>query len=176
MAQPLYVLEAVDVRRADEPESSRDVTLSKLALPEIKRKTSGYAPGGGVGEVNFSFPQVDPIEPKFELKGLDPDMLRKMGFAAGLYDKWTFAGAVRNKQGGQVLSARAIIQGVVSAWTPDEFSVGEFFGCNYLLHEVTHYEFHLDGEELWYWDFYEREGRSGGVSWFSDIRTALGGG
>ena len=78
MAQPLYVLEAVDVRRADEPDSSRAVTLSKLALPEIKRKTSGYAPGGGVGEVNFSFPQVDAIEPKFELKGFDPDMLRKM--------------------------------------------------------------------------------------------------
>lgn len=175
MAQPLYVLEAVDVRRADEPDSSRAITLNKLAIPEIKRKTGAYAPGGGVGEVNWTFPQVDPIEPKFELKGFDPDILRKMGFAAGSYDKWVFAGAVRNKQGGGLMPARAIIQGVIATWSPDEFSVGEMFGCNHELQEVTHYEFHLDGEELWYWDFYEREGRSGGVSWFGDIRTALGG-
>jgi phage tail tube protein FII len=175
MAQPLYVMEAVDVRRADQPDSSRAITVNRLVLPPIRRKTSGYAPGGGVGEVNFTFPQIDPVEPTFELKGLDPDIMRHLGFAAGQYDKWVFAGSVRKKQGGAAIPSRAIIQGVVAAWEPDEFSTGEFFGCNHVLQEVTHYEFHLDGEELWYWDFYEREGRSGGVSWFSDTRTALGG-
>jgi uncharacterized protein len=173
--QPLYVLEAVDVRRADQPDSSRALTISKLGLPAIKRMNAEHNPGGGVGKVNFTFPQIEQVEPKFELKGLDVDIIRSMGLAAGAQDKWIFAGAYRDKRSGRVLAGRAIIQGVVSEWEPDEQAAGELFGCNYMLQEVTHYELILDGQELWYWDWYEREGRGGGVSWFSDIRQALGG-
>lgn len=173
--QPLYILEAVDVRRADQPDSSRALTLAKMGIPSIKRLNAEHNPGGGVGKVNFVFPQIEPIEPKFELKGFDTDIIGSLGFAAGTQDKWVFAGAVRDKRSGRSIPARAIIQGVIAEWEPDEFSPGEFVGCNHMLHEVTHYEFHLDNQELWYWDFYEREGRSGGVSWFAAIRQALGG-
>lgn len=173
--QPLYVLEAVDVRRADQPDSSRALTISKLGLPAIKRMNAEHNPGGGVGKVNFVFPQIEQVEPKFELKGIDVDIIRSMGLAAGQQDKWIFAGAYRDKRTGRVLAGRAIIRGVVSEWEPDEQAAGEFFGCNYMLQEVTHYELTLDGQELWYWDWYEREGRGGGQSWFSDVRAALGG-
>lgn len=172
--QPLYVMEAVDVRRADQANSSRALTVQRLVLPEIKFKTSNYAPGGGVGEVAFTFPQIDPIEPRFELKGLDPDIMTSVGFSSGQHAKWTFAGSVRDKKGGVSIPSRAVIEGVISSWTPDEFSIGDFFGCNYMLQEVTHYEFTLNGAELWYWDFYEREGRAGGNSWFNSTRLALG--
>ncbi|WP_449255195.1 phage major tail tube protein [Bosea sp. (in: a-proteobacteria)] len=175
VTQPLYVFEAVDVRRADEPDSSRARTISKLVLPGIKRKMSEHTPGGGIGSVNHVFPQIDAIEPKFSVKGIDLDVLNRFGFAAGQYDKWVFSGAVRKKQGGGMLPFRAIIEGVIAEWTPDEFAVGEILGCDHAIHEVTHYELVLDGKELWYWDEAELEGRSGGVSWFSEVRSALGG-
>jgi uncharacterized protein len=173
--QPLYILEAVDVRRADQANSSRALTIGKVGLPALKRLSSEHTPGGGVGKVSFAFPQIDLIEPKFEMKGIDLDLLTTFGFAAGSYDKWTFAGAWRDKRSGKSLPARAIIQGVFAEWESEEFAPGELVGCTHTLKEVTHYEFTLDGKEIWYWDFFENEARSGGVSWFADVRTALGG-
>lgn len=174
--QPIYVFEAVDVRRADEPDSSRARTIEKLVLPSIKRKTVEFTAGGGIGTVNHVLPQIDAPEPAFAVKGLDVDVLTRFGFGAGSHDKWVFSGAVRNKSaGGRMLAFRAIIQGIVAEWAPDEFSAGEFLGCNHTIHEVTHYELILDGRELWYWDEEELEARSGGVSWFAEIRNALGG-
>ncbi|MGD9740881.1 MAG: phage major tail tube protein [Bauldia sp.] len=173
-AQPLYVLEAVDVRRADETDQSRRLTITKIALPEVKRKTTNFAPGGGIGELAIAMPQIDPIMPKFELKGYDTDIISRMGFATGQHDKWLFAGALRDKQTGKAIPARAVIQGIVSTWTPDESELGGLAGCNYEINEVTHYEFSIDGTELFYFDWMEGVGRSGGVDWFQDVRTALG--
>ncbi len=67
-----------------------------------------------------------------------------------------------------------MIQGIVSTWTPDESELGGLAGCNYEINEVTHYEFSIDGTELFYFDWMEGVGRSGGVDWFQDVRTALG--
>jgi uncharacterized protein len=173
--QPLYLLEAVDVRRADQPDSSRALTVSKLALPAIKFMTAEHKPGGGVGAVSFVLPQIEAVEPKFELKGFDADILANIGLLDGTQNKWVFAGAVREKRTGRVLPARAVIEGIVAEWEPEEHSAGEFVGCNHVLHEVTHYEFQFDGRELWYWDFWERIARRGGNDRYAAIRTALGG-
>jgi phage tail tube protein FII len=173
--QNLYVMEAVDVRRADVVGDSRALTIGKLALPAIKHKNASHSPGGGLGEVKFVFPQIDPIEPKMELKGIDPSIIEGLGFTGGRFDKWVFAGAIRDKRTGLAIPSRAIIRGVISEWENDEFSPGEIAGCNHMMNEVTHYEFHLNGEELWYWDFYERELRIRGTSIANDVRRALGG-
>jgi phage tail tube protein FII len=175
VTQPLYVFEAVDVRRADEPESSRARTINRLALAAIVRKKVEFTAGGGIGTVNYTLPMIDAPQPKFSVKGLDVDVMTRMGFAGGLHDKWVFSGAVRDKRAGKVLPFRAVIQGVVSEWTPDEFTAGDFLGCDHSIDEVTHYELTLDGKELWYWDEDEQEARSGGISWFAEIRNALGG-
>jgi P2 family phage contractile tail tube protein len=172
--QPLYILEAVDVRRADQAGSSRALTISKMAIPAIKRVKAEHKPGGGVGNVQFTFPQIEAIEPKFELKGFDPDIIGNLGFASGVADKWVFAGACRDRRTGRSLPARAVIQGIVAEWEPTEWSVGEVSGVNHVIQEVTYYEFTLDGVELWHWDFWGRVGRSGGRSWFGDVVTALG--
>lgn len=172
---PIYVFEAVDVRRADEPDTSRARTINRLALPGIVRKKIEFTPGGGIGTVNHTLPMIDAPQPKFSVKGLDLDVLTRFGFAAGAHDKWLFSGAVRDKRAGKVLPFRALIEGIVSEWTPDEFTAGEFLGCDHAIDEVTHYELTLDGKELFYWDEDELEGRSGGVSWTADVRNALGG-
>lgn len=174
MPQPIFVVEAVDVRRATQQGTDRTLTIQKVVFPEIKQKQMAHAPGGGVGEVNHRLPQLDPISPKFEVKGIDQDVLRQFGFAGGVSDKWVFSAAVREKSTSRMIPLRAVIQGVVSAWTPDEHSVGDLHGCNFEMIEVVHYEYHLDGEELFYWDFYTRVYRTNGTDVFEQVRNALG--
>lgn len=172
--QPLYVLVGVDVRRGTNDSTSRANTVSKLALPEAKFKTTNFAPGGGVAERNIVLPQLEPLAPKFELKGFDDEIMAAMGFMPGTNDIWTFAGALSDKQSGKTIPARAVIKGVIATWTPDESGIGDLMGCNYEIQEVTHYEFTIDGKEHWYVDLDENEVRVGGVSRSADVNRALG--
>lgn len=171
MAQkPLYLLQAVDVRRASQPGDSRAVTISKLALPSIKFKNTKHDAGGGNGDVNFLQPRIEAPEPKFDAKGIDASIFAGMGQV----DKWTFACAYKDTKTGRSVPARAIIEGAVAEWEPDESDPAEFQGCSHVFQEVTHYEFKLDDNELWYWDWWERVTRVDGEDSFAEIRQALG--
>lgn len=170
--QPLYLLTAVDVRRAEETGSSRATTISKLAFPGLKFAGAEHNPGGGVLAVNFAQPRLEALEPKFEAKGIDTDIFRGFGQSS----RWTFAGSYREKKagGGALVAGRGIIEGAVSAWEPDESDPAEFQGCNHSFTEVTHFEFHLADKELFYVDFWERVLRVNGVDLFAEERRALG--
>ncbi|WEK04572.1 MAG: phage major tail tube protein [Candidatus Devosia phytovorans] len=170
--QPLYQLTAVDVRRALETGTSRATNITKLAMPGLKFAGAEHNPGGGVLAVNFAQPRLEALEPKFETKGLDLDVFRGLGTSG----KWIFAGAYREKRpgGGKTVGARAVIEGAITSWEPDESDPAELQGCNHLFTEVTHYELVLDGRELFYIDFHENVLRVDGVDLFEADRRALG--
>jgi phage tail tube protein FII len=170
--QPLYLLTAVDVRRAEQAGSSRAVSniISKLTIPAIKFKTADHNPGGGVMGVAFTLPRIEPIEPAMQVKGFDVDIFGDLGQVG----KWTFAGALKDKKTGKDTPCRAIIEGAIVEWTPDDGDPEAFLGCNHAFKEVTHYEFSIDGTELWYADFWERVVRLKGTDMFAGVRTALG--
>jgi len=167
---PLYLLTAVDVRRAEQTATSRATTISKMVIPPIKLMTANHNPGGGVMSVDFSMPRTEPIEPAMEIKGFDIDIFR--GY--GVTDRWAFAAALRNKRTNADVPFRAVIEGAITEWEPDEASPEEFVGCNHVFKEVTHYEIVLDGKELWYIDFWERIMRRNGQDLFAGVRQALG--
>lgn len=168
--QPIYLLTAVDVRRATEAGTSRATTIEKLTIPPIRFQTANHNPGGGIGSVDFTLPRLETFEPRFMVKGVDTDVFRGMGTT----DRWTFAGAFRDKKLNKTVPARAIIEGAVTEWEPDESDPGEFLGCNHAVKEVTHFEFLIDGKEYWYFDFDERVIRRDGVDLFAETRQALG--
>ncbi len=167
--QKLLMLTAVDVRRAQVAGSSRATTIDKLTIPPIKFASANHNPGGGVMAVDFNLPRIQPLEPAFAVKGIDTDIFSGFGKA----DRWVFAGAYRDKSG-KHYAGRAIIEGAISDWEPDQSAPTEFQGCNHVIREVTHYELQIDGEELWYIDFEERIIRRKGVDLFGDVRQALG--
>ena len=168
--QPLYLLTAVDVRRAEQAGSSRATTIAKLTIPSIEFATANHNPGGGVMSVDFALPRIEPLEPAFEIKGIDTDVFRGMG----LTDRWTFACAYRDKKANRAVPARGVIEGAVTQWEPDDSDPEEFQGCTHAFKEVTHFEFLLDGEEKLYFDFWERVARRDGVDLFEEDRRALG--
>lgn len=172
--QDLLLLEQVDVRRTLDPEDSRVLTITKMALPKLERKSAEHTPGGGVGTVEFVLPMLNALAPTFSVKGLDRGTLRGFGFVAGRTDRWTFAGAVRNVTTNLIIPVRATIEGVIADWSPGEHTPGELIDCDHTLKEVKYYDLFVDGEELFAWGWRERIGRSGGEEWFAPYRSALG--
>lgn len=173
--QTLYQFEAMDVRRADVPGGSRALTVNKVSLPALKRLQADHSPGGGAGKLRVTFPQIEQVEPSFEVKGMDREALRLFGLPLHEQDKWVFAGAMRDKTTSRVLPVRANIQGVMTEIDPDDFGLGDHIGMKLAIKEVVHYELVIDGIEEFYFDFFEIEVRVGGVSVMSPVRNALGG-
>lgn len=169
---PIYQLAAVDVRRAMETGKTRATAISKLTMPGLTFMGAEHTPGGGVMAVKFNQPRIEALEPKFESKGLDPDVFRGLGIT----DRWVFAGSYREIKpgGGGKVSARAVIEGAISVWEPDESDPAEMQGCNHTFTEVTHYELTLGDKELFYVDFFENILRINGVDLFEEDRRALG--
>ncbi|MDO9428456.1 MAG: phage major tail tube protein [Methylobacterium sp.] len=174
-AQYPYIMEAIDVRRATQPDSSRRRIIKTMALPALTRITAELMAGGSIGNINLSYPQIEALEPKFATHGPDLDVLSNFGLTPGNeMDRWVFAGSMRIRRSAAPVPARAIIEGVVNSWEPDENTPGELMGCNHTLAEVTHYELIIDGKEYIYFDDDENVARSGGVDWFAGTRRALG--
>lgn len=168
--QNLLVLNAVDVRRATESNSSRATTIQKFVIPQVRFKKTTHQPGGTVMDVNFTQPVIEALEPAFGVNGIDTDIFS--GF--GIVDRWVFAGAMRDQVKGTHVPLRAIIEGAISEWSPDEGSPDGFKGCNHMISGVTHFEVILDSVELYYIDFHERILRVKGNDIFAPVRNALG--
>ncbi|MEP3049410.1 MAG: phage major tail tube protein [Roseibium sp.] len=168
--QPLYILQAVDVRRADVEGTSRATTIAKMTIPKIEFASATHNPGGGVMEVDYTLPRIKALEPAFMAKGLDVEIFGELG-AKG---KWNFACAYRDTKTGKDVGMRGVIEGVPHLWEPDESDPEDFQGCNHVFKEVTHFELVLGDEELWYIDAEEREIRRKGKSLTEDVRGALG--
>lgn len=166
----LYMLVAVDVRRANSPGSGRPDIISKITLPSIRFINANHNPGGGVISVDYVMPRIEPPEPAFEVKGVDTNIFD--GF--GKPNRWVFSGAWRDPRSGKMIPSRAVIEGAIAEWEPDESDPAEFQGCRHIFREVSHYEFRLDGKELWYVDRDERILRVSGKDYFAEVRRALG--
>jgi uncharacterized protein len=174
VAQDILIIEEVDVRRTDDPDDTRVFTITKMGLPELKRKNAEHTPGGGIGTVNFALPMADAFEPKFSVKGVDLDVLRKFGFTAGTNDKWTFASSLRNKKTNALLPVRVTLQGIVSQWSPGEHTPGELLDCDHTMTEVYYYKLVVGNERIFEWDFYARRWFNGDTDIFAEYRAALG--
>ncbi|KZL02259.1 MULTISPECIES: phage major tail tube protein [unclassified Pseudovibrio] len=155
MQRPMLINGDIDLRLVSEPDESRANILSKLVLPAFKYTTVNHNPGGGIGAVDFGKPRTEAFEPKAEHKGLDNKLLEKLG----KHEEWVFAGNYRQMPGNLWLPVRGFIYATLMEWEPDEMGADDLPGCNLAFKEVTHVELILDGKELFYWDFWEREMR-----------------
>jgi uncharacterized protein len=168
--QNLLILNAVDVRRATQADSSRATTIQKFVIPPVRFKKTAHQAGGSVMDVNYTQPTIEALEPAFSVNGIDTDVFT--GF--GSTDRWVFAASMRDQTRGVHVPFRAIIEGAVSEWAPDEGSPDGYKGCNHMISGVTHFEVLLDGVELYYIDFAERILRVKGTDAFAGVRNALG--
>lgn len=168
--QPIYMLQAVDIRRADADGTTRRTTISKLTIPKIEFANASHNPGGGVMAVDFTLPRIQALEPAFSIKGLDTEVFSQMGTK----HRWTLACAYRDKTNGKDIAARGTIEGVVQAWEPDESDPEEFQGCNHIFKEVTFFELSFDEKELFHVDFNNNEIRLNGESLTEGVNSALG--
>ncbi len=175
MPQQPYILTGVDVRRVSTGES-RVKIINSFSAPAIKQKTIAHTHGGGVGAVNYVLPSLEAFTPSFDTFGPDLDSLAAVGLLPGVNDQWVFAGAYQVRGATRPIASRIILTATVSEIDDGQHSAagGDKQGVKHALHNVTHYERHIDGTEWIYWDIDEMVFRVNGTDRFADQRGALG--
>lgn len=172
MASTFFMLEAVNLFVGDDAQG-KALTLSELKVPDLVEADQDHT--GGTGGVTVGWTtHMEKLEATFNLNGYDPDLMRYFGLGGVKPKTFTALGAVRNKRTGKVVEAKSIIGGRLSRIASDAFQRGNLHGHEYAVKEITHYELHFDGEEKFFWDFFDgRRPRIDGQSQDDDVASIL---
>ena len=137
------------------------LTIEEVSLPELDEATDTYVPGGGHVEVEFAT-HLEKLEAGFNLKGEDRSIYSHFGLGAREPRKYTILGEIVNKRNGALVEGRAVIEARLGKIAPGTIKQGDLRGYEYGLTEILHYEVYEAGEELFFWDFWTNQVRSGG--------------
>ena len=171
-----YIMEAVQLFAGDDdpsPSAGLHLEIEELKLPDLQKEYQEHKPGGSMLSIEV-LTGIQKLEPTFKLKGENPRMLAQFGMNGGKPRTYTALGAIRSKRTGSLIQSKAIIHAELGKVGPDAFKRGDLRGHDYTLNAVTHYELWYDGDELFYFDFFESAWRSGGVDQMADVNRMLG--
>ncbi|WP_342361411.1 phage major tail tube protein [Terrarubrum flagellatum] len=138
-----------------DPKKSLHTSLKSVKLPDLKLMSKEHKPAGAAGSVNFRMNSIDALKFTFKCAGFTPDLSAKFGIGVGLNEPYFMLGNVRNLRTGEQFPGRAVVRGVITAISPSEFTAGDGIEHDYEIDEVTHYEFLLNNQEIYYFDFWE---------------------
>lgn len=169
----MYIMEAVNLFCGDDdPTASKHLTLTEMQLPNLQEMTQDHHPGGSRVQVEVAL-GINKLESSFKLAGWDPDLLTQFGLGSSARKKFTAYGAVRSKRTGEVIEAKAILEGRLGQANPEAFQRGELQGFEYTISEILHYELFFNLQEKFYWDFFTSDWRVDGISQNADERNIL---
>lgn len=158
----VYIMEAANLFCGDDdPTNSKHLVLEELKLPDLEETFSDHNPGGSLGPSVEWGVGMSKLMPTFKLKGFDMAVLRLFGLGSGERKKYTAYGVVRDKKSGDLIEAKAIMEGRIGKITGDTFTRGGAMSHDYAINEVTHYEFWFNGVEEYYWNFWTNTFRNG---------------
>ena len=171
----IYMLEAASLFLGDDdPSAGKHLQLDSLGLPKLEYQTVDHNGAGAAGEIALSMDTISKLEPSFKLAGFDEDSYRLFGIGTRDPQTFTARGVVRSKIDGNKVPAKAIIRGIIGSVDPGTFEMGNKFGHDHTITEVSRYSLTLGDKELFYWDYYTMTRRQLDVDELADARRILG--
>lgn len=173
MANTVYVLEAVNLFVGiHDPSASNHLVLQSLKLPGLEENFTDHTPTGApVGtEVDT---HVNRLEAGFNLAGWQPWVMQLFGSPDRRHRVFTAYAAVRDRRTGELLEAKAIMEGRLGRADPQNNERGTMHQMEYAIRALVHYEFYLGRDEIYKWDFFTSVRRVGGVDLNADLNRIL---
>jgi hypothetical protein len=174
MAGKFLIVEGVNLFCGDhDPEKSLHLTLEEVALPTLQEMYQDHHPGGSRVAIEVAV-GIEKLTASFKTKGIDPDLYAQFGGNSRRENTYTAYGVLRDKRTGNLSQLKAILRGRLGQIEPDAMKRGELSGHGYAINEVMHYELHIGGAEVMYWDFFTQVLRQNGTDQTAEERRLLG--
>jgi P2 family phage contractile tail tube protein len=173
MSQNIFILEAANLYCGDFDTSlSQHLTISELKLPNVEENYVDHQAGGSPFTI-----EVDTIlqrlEATFVLVGWSPEVATMIGSWEVAQNVFTAYGVVRDRRSGDAIEAKAIMGGRLGRANPANWTRGGLQHWEYSIRAITHYELYLEGNEMYFYDFFLNTMRMGGVDRNADINRIL---
>lgn len=125
---------ALDILRNAVPiiDGRRVAGSSLLQLPKIKAKTEKLYMGGADGETEVEF-GLQAMEAKLKLFTVDPEVLKLVGLAPGVFKPFNFNGGTVSEVDGSVRSAIARMSAKIAEDDPGDWKAGDKTEWDYRL-------------------------------------------
>jgi uncharacterized protein len=169
----MLTMEQVNLFAGDaDPSKSKHLTISELKLPDLAETFVDHNAGGSRVGIEIGM-GIEKLTAPFKLNGVDPDMIKHFGLGTRIFENFTAYGVLLDQRTGVRKEAKALMNGRLGRAAPDTFQKGDLLGFDYAINSIMHYELHIDGEELIFFDFFTNGWRVGGVDQNSDINRIL---
>lgn len=173
MTANVFVMEAANLFCGDiDPSGSNHLSLSELQLPGMEENMVDHMPGGAPVAIEIDT-HINKLVATFNLAGWTPKVMTMIGLSTAASQTFTAYGGIRDRRTSKLLEAKAIIGGRLSKVHPAAWNRGNLQHHEYAIGSITHYELHMDGDELWKWDFWLNERIIGGVDVNADLNSIL---
>lgn len=156
----------------DDPDASNHLTLSELALPKLEETNFDFQGGGAAFGLNMKGGGFKPLAASFKLAGVNLDVMKYFQLDE-TNTPFTALSAMRDQLTGALKPAKAIINGRLGTIEEDAFKKGEMSQHDYGITGIVHYELHIDGKELYYFDWARGIVRVDGVDKRAKVRSML---
>ncbi len=130
-------------------DSSTHLVLDMAKLITPTEKLDEFTPAGGNGAIEVALTR-EPCVIGFDTKGLQPDLITKMGRGFGLRNKLTIFGALVDEYAntGAVIPVVATAYGRVSEGVVDDGSSKEAVGTKYQFKSISKYTLQIGNQEV----------------------------
>jgi len=167
----LYILEGANLFSGSEDNS---IILETVKIPDMEEIVASFHSAASYGALEIGGLGLKELMIPFKVGGVDPLNMITFGLFGVANISWTIYGAVRDKVDNTLSQLKAIAVGRVKKISPDTYKRGDLFGMTYDISEISHYELYFDGQELYFYDFYNHIWRVNGVDQVGPVNNALG--
>ena len=150
----LLVRESINLFVGDTgPDNGKPINIMNLKLPMFEEKTAEHHPGGAIGAFEIGGMGFNALSLSFKLTGVDPQAMGMFGRGASATQPYTIYALLRDKNGNQAIEEKAKVFGRMVKIENTEFKRGDLTDQDHEIKEVTHYEYYVNKQEIFYYDF-----------------------
>lgn len=155
MSGNVYSMEAANLfcgKGADQSES-KHLQLTELQLPGLEETYADHRPGGAPVAVEIDT-GINHLECTFMLLGWSPDVASLFRSWAADDNFFTAYGLIRDRQNGVALKGVSRMKGRLGRSAIQNYTRASPTHWGYSIRGITQYELLLNGEQIYYWDFF----------------------
>jgi phage tail tube protein FII len=173
----IYLMQSASLLAGDaDPGNTHFLDITGVKLPMLQENSTDHKPGGGALGIKIGMGQTEALTLSFKMKGLTPDLLTQFGVNAPRRRKYTIRGSVLDLRENIEIPGLCVVEGRMMKADLSEFSPDNGVDADYEIHEVVHYELHLNNQEKYYFNFFTGPAgvRINGVATLGDRARNLG--
>lgn len=152
--------------------ASNHLILTEVKLPSMEVQYSDHRAGGAPIYIEIAT-GIARLECTFVLVGITPQVKKLVDSWIPSQRNFFVYGNVRDQHTGQAIQAAAAFTGQLGRADIQNFRKGDVMHTNYSIRLISHYEFGMAGNLVYYWDFFTNTRFEGGLNKNQEINDNL---